>query len=242
MPTHPLEPVLLSDESPFGIVLKPPGEAEVRIAGDVTTQVDRAMAALNRHNPWVVVKGSKTSVESFPRMSVREALNNAVCHRDYGLPDDIEVVVDDDYITITSPGEATEDGRPRNPWLVQAVRSRMSRVPVYHGITAINRGYSRSLFLPSLGSYDGNYVVVLPRIRSVTPHYQSKMARVEEYLSSKDGGATRVELSDMLGYPESYIRRVLIKLEEDGVIMHMGAGRNVRYYLCRRRRDRPSQP
>ncbi len=82
--------------------------------------------------PLNLPNGQQITIEDFPSLAVREALSNAVCHRDYHF--DSVVVVDHspETFVVTSPGPLvsgvttsniiTTTSRPRNPALAKAAR------------------------------------------------------------------------------------------------------------------------
>jgi len=69
----------------------------------------------------------------YPLKAVRETLTNAICHRDYGVPYDVQVGIYEDSLRISSPGLLPFDmpmeilmnprhaSRPRNKIIAQAV-------------------------------------------------------------------------------------------------------------------------
>ncbi len=73
------------------------------------------------------------SVWDYPIEALRESLANAVCHRDYGSPHDIQLRIYDDSVAISSPGQLPFDmpmelllspmhaSRPRNRLIAQAL-------------------------------------------------------------------------------------------------------------------------
>ncbi len=82
--------------------------------------------------PLNLPNGQQISIEDFPQLAVREALSNAVCHRDYHLDGAIVVDHSPETFTVTSPGPLvsgvtpsniiTTTSRPRNPALAKAAR------------------------------------------------------------------------------------------------------------------------
>jgi len=71
-------------------------------------QAEQAYEFVLRHiNNSAVVEGVYTNTRwQYPVVAVREAIRNAVVHRDYSLSGrDIKVAIFDDMIEITSPGK-----------------------------------------------------------------------------------------------------------------------------------------
>lgn len=82
--------------------------------------------------PVTLPSGQQISIEDFPSLAIREALSNALCHRDYHLTGSVVVEHSPEVFIITSPGPLvsgvtpdniiTTTPRPRNPALSRIVR------------------------------------------------------------------------------------------------------------------------
>lgn len=68
-------------------------------------------------------------VWEYPLEAVRETIANALCHRDYGSPHDIQIKVFEDGLVVSSPGfdmpmellmDPRHASRPRNKIIAQA--------------------------------------------------------------------------------------------------------------------------
>ena len=104
------------------------------IAGDLFTQVDRTMDLLyTKYTLGLVSHDSIYRVEPFPvpREAMREAVINAIIHRDYASPATIQIRVYDDRIAIWNAAQLTPEwvaeqlaeelsSRPHNPRLAYA--------------------------------------------------------------------------------------------------------------------------
>lgn len=75
------------------------------IGGRLPDQIERAMEFLDRHllRPWRI-EGLTRVDGGIPERVLREALVNAVVHRDYGMTAQVRLFVFDDRIEITNPG------------------------------------------------------------------------------------------------------------------------------------------
>ena len=83
-----------------------------QITGNLFAAVDEAMQAIKSHlSLSYSFDGSIKRIEiwEYPLQAVREALLNAVVHRDYTVPSDIQIKIFDDRITIYSPGKLYGD-------------------------------------------------------------------------------------------------------------------------------------
>ncbi|MGI3903413.1 MAG: RNA-binding domain-containing protein [Janthinobacterium lividum] len=90
------------------------------------------IAARRVSTPLNLPDGQQVTIEDFPRLAVREAISNAICHRDYHLEGPITIEHSPEIFSITSPGPLvsgvtpeniiTTTSRPRNPALAKAAR------------------------------------------------------------------------------------------------------------------------
>ncbi len=78
------------------------------IEGSALYQIDETMAFLQKHiNVRFEITGEKAqrdSIWDYPLAALREAVTNAICHRDYASSSDIQIKVFDDSIRIWNPG------------------------------------------------------------------------------------------------------------------------------------------
>lgn len=83
------------------------------IQGHIQDQIDAAVAFIqkNIHCALVVPQGriDHIPVWDYPIEAIRETVTNAVCHRDYGSPHDIQIKILDNDLVISSPGELPFD-------------------------------------------------------------------------------------------------------------------------------------
>ena len=103
-------------------------------SGNIQEQVEDALAFIKRNIRCAIVVTGKAEHDrywEYPVEGMREALANAVCHRDYGMSGNIQVKVFEDRVVIVNPGalpfdmslEQLEDpdhsSRPRNKLIAQ---------------------------------------------------------------------------------------------------------------------------
>lgn len=82
----------------------------------------------------------ETPIPSFPEDVVREALLNAVVHRDYTLPDSIYVRMSPHKLEISSPGSFIGGVTPHNVLTHPPVRRNPLLAEIFQHIGAVNRG------------------------------------------------------------------------------------------------------
>ncbi len=77
------------------------------IEGTVIEQIEETIGFLKKHiNVRFVITGKpqRDQIWDYPLEALREAVTNAICHRDYADNADIQIKVFDDHIRIWSPG------------------------------------------------------------------------------------------------------------------------------------------
>lgn len=82
--------------------------AEQTIYGDLITQVDEAVAFVTRNTrqtPRITGKPERDILSEYPPEAVREAIINAVCHRDYAAAATMQVRIYADRLEVWNPGD-----------------------------------------------------------------------------------------------------------------------------------------
>ena len=102
--------------------------------GTIIGQVDEVMNFICKHiNVKFVITGKprRDEIWDYPLDALREAIINAVCHRDYSDTADIQIKIFDDYIQIWNPGplpfgmtleelyQPNHSSKPRNKLIAQ---------------------------------------------------------------------------------------------------------------------------
>jgi ATP-dependent DNA helicase RecG len=103
------------------------------ISGTIIDQVDKSLDFVLEHIPkavWLDGKPQREEKYQYPPDAFREAIVNAICHRDYEERGNIQIRVFDDFLEIWSPGQLpepltledlkkTHKSVPRNPLLAR---------------------------------------------------------------------------------------------------------------------------
>ncbi|MDQ3262958.1 MAG: putative DNA binding domain-containing protein [Myxococcota bacterium] len=111
-------------------------------------QVRRSLTPIN------LPDGQQIHIADFPELAVREALVNAVVHRDHHLPEPVSVEHSQEVLVITSPGPLvsgvtpsnilTHPSKPRNQQLARAIRQLGLAEEVGRGVDRMFREMIRS--------------------------------------------------------------------------------------------------
>jgi ATP-dependent DNA helicase RecG len=191
-----------------------------------------------------------------PFEMIREAVVNALVHRDYGLEGQkCQLVLDADTITVKSPGG------PIDPITLDQLKTfsapMKSRNPQLHYVFARmgmaeeqgfglekslkRRAEDQGLPLPSF-TMDGDYLVLRifrsrqSVVRALEPEIRNVLSRDEQagwQLLASKGSAVSADLIQHLGFDERKAQRILKKLIDLGLIRRVGKGRATRYEVLR---------
>ncbi|GLH95103.1 ATP-binding protein [Phytohabitans aurantiacus] len=128
-----------------------------RLTGPLLTVYERVMDLITlrrRLTPLTLPDGQQLQVEDFPELAVREALTNALIHRDYHLADPVTIEHSPQVLAISSPGPLvagvsvdnllTHPSKPRNRALTVAARTVELAEEVGRGIDRMYREMVRS--------------------------------------------------------------------------------------------------
>lgn len=137
----------------------PGGEprAVERFSGPLLIVYDRVMDMMSLRRqltPVTLPDGQQLQVEDFPEIAVREALGNALIHRDYRVAAPVVVEHSPTVLTVTSPGPLvsgvtvdnilTHPSKPRNRVLARAVTTLELAEEVGRGVDRMYREMIRS--------------------------------------------------------------------------------------------------
>ncbi len=128
------------DDAHLVYVHRPRSSAEpdfsMRLTGSLLEVAERTLElvhARRRERNLLLASGQQITVADFPDLAVREAVANALVHRDYGVLSPVFVEHGDEQLTVTSPGGfvdgvsaatvLTGEPRARNSLLAEAARN-----------------------------------------------------------------------------------------------------------------------
>jgi len=233
------------------------------IRGPMPRAVDRAIAFIDRNtrHPMKVIGLNRVRLDEYPTEALREALVNAVAHRQYeDAGRKIMLEIFSDRVVVSSPGH------PPAPITLANLRKRKyrpcSRNPVlaqclsyFHRIEERGSGFRRmrdqmldhGLDQPLLSTDTGYFQVTFPgpgddidRIRApktnvlVTPALEAQLNKRQKKIvaqAAEHGFVTSGWCRDNLSVVYDTIRRDLMFLVELGILEPQGRGRNTRYVL-----------
>ena len=202
------------------------------------------MSFINTYNPLVSkIEGlRRNDYRAYPVSSLREALINAVVHRDYSISADTLVSIFGDRMSIASYGGlrrgiGVDDlmmgiSSPRNPKLA-SIFYRLGFVEAFGtGIPRIMGDYRDAGVKPSIDLSTNVFKLELPR-RTSKGADQSIIDDVMEYARSRES-FTRSEIEDLVDVSKSKITSILSDMQSEGLIEKYGGGRATKYRVINR--------
>jgi len=182
-----------------------------------------------------------------PREAFREALANAIVHKDYLIHANIKISLWEDHIEIISPGglpkgiteEQFQKGRIsilRNE-VIASVFQRLNIIETFAtGIKRIKDAYLEYPEEPKFEVYDNCIIVKLPRI-----NYHRKAAadsRTNEIIKFLEGQPrTSLEIQEKLKLGKTKVNEHLAMLQNLGKIEKVGKARGTKYRLLKYEQD-----
>lgn len=205
------------------------------------------LALCNKTNS--VIKGViRTDKQDYPEEAIREALLNAIVHRDYSFSGSIIINVTDKRMEFISlggllPGLSPDDIRsgisqPRNKNLAE-VFHRLRLIESYGtGIRRIFNLYARCEEQPRIEVTSNTFKIILPNMNAVPVAepgnktvVTSQMQQVLDYLRI-NGLITEQELSDLLGLKKTRTFSIAKQMRDLELIQVVGRGAN-KYYTIK---------
>ena len=247
---------ILSDQCPYTIkvaVFDNDANTEFRdskeFTGALFQQMEETFSYLMLCNKTAATFHGLERVEhaDYPQEAMREALLNAIVHRDYGFSGSIIINVNDNKMEFISiggllPGLSPDDIRsgisqPRNKNLAE-VFHRLHLIEAYGtGIRKIYDLYSNCSLQPCIEVTSHTFKMILPNMNkavleekgsnynaAITPQMQKVLDYIDENKYITDD-----EVQDLLHVKSTRAYTVMKKMASQGLITVSGRGRNKKY-------------
>lgn len=248
--------LLLSDECPYSIkcaIFNGNNKLEFRdrkeFTGSVLKQVNDTFEYLDLYNKTKgkIIGLERIDTKDYPEYALREALLNAIIHRDYNFTGSILVSLFDDHFEITSlgglvKGLSIEDlyngvSESRNPNLAN-IFYRLKYVESFGtGIGRIIESYKDYDKEPLIINTENAFKVTLYNINytkeeniKILPTNLTQEEQVVEYLK-KNNKINRIIVESLLDVSKTRANDILNKMIEENIIIQIGVGKNVHYVL-----------
>jgi len=193
------------------------------------------------HDYEVVTDGERVSRVRVPKKSFREAIANAIVHRDYQMNMNIQVEFWDTHIKITSPGGLTSEiteaqylnggvSIPRNTTITN-IFYRLNIIETFGtGIARIKEEYLPFSQMPRFKVSSNTIEIELPVISYDKVAIADSRTK-EVLIFLKEGSYSRAEIQQKLGLSASMTKNILGSLIEQNKIERFGKGRATKYRL-----------
>ena len=213
-------------------------------SGSLLKQLNDIYEFIDRHNRnRSEIEGlHRIDKRDYPTEAVREALLNALVHRDYSFSDSTLISIFDDRIEFVSIGGLARGisfsdimlgvsvARNRN---LANVFYRLTLIEAYGtGMPKIMKSYEKIESKPQIEVTDNAFKIILPNINELSPkallseNERSVMALFED----KDT-IIRKDIEVALSISQPMAVRILRGLVDKGEIRAIGSGKNIRYIL-----------
>lgn len=201
---------------------------------------DTSIEKYREYYQFEKIEGSyREKVNLVPEKAFREAIANALVHRDWMANSYIQVSMEKDYITIVSPGglpsgiseEEYLKGQisvMRNP-IIGNIFFRLDIIESFGtGIRRIREAYKDSMKNPSFKIFDNSIEVKLPVLSGVENlnYDEQKIYKVLEA-----GSLSSSAIADDTGFGKNKVLNLLNDMMDEGYVIKTGRGRGTRYSL-----------
>lgn len=230
-----------TDIARFGNSISEIMDRETITKQSVLKQYDKAVEYYKRYYQYEEISGiERKTVELIPEAAFREAVANALVHRDWNINAHVRIAMHKDCIEINSPGGLpkgiTKDeyingeiSHLRNP-ILGNVFFRMHYIEMFGtGVRRILELYREATMKPQFRITDNVIGVILPVLKN-TYEVTKDEKRMIEMLKKGDRLASS-ELSSGTGFSKAKTIRLLNSLIEKGYIKCIGKGRGTRYFM-----------
>ncbi|MDD5451999.1 MAG: helix-turn-helix domain-containing protein [Desulfovibrionales bacterium] len=218
------------------------------IEGSVIDQVEEAMAFVRRNTSMAVKiegKPERTEQWEYPLDAVREAITNAVCHRDYADSGNVQVRIFDHGLEVWNPGtlpagltvddlRRNHESKPRNKLI-----ARMFFLIRY--IEQFGTGTGRMIEEcrmagipePEFESRGGSFRVVFRKTIPVERRFAEAGLNERQLkalsLIAERGQITLSEFAQLMKMPKRTLQRDIQGLLKKGLLVKRGTGKTTRY-------------
>lgn len=213
--------------------------------GSIFEQLDNAFAYLSLCNKTSATFKGLERIEKvdYPEEALREALLNALVHRDYSFSGSIIININDsemEFISIGGllPGLSPDDIRsgisqPRNKNLAD-IFHRLRLIESYGtGIRKIYSLYANCPRQPKIEVTPNSFKIVLPNMNQAAanapaPNITTQKKDILDYIG-ENGSITDLEIQNMLGLKKTRAFTLAKQMRDEGLIRAVGRGSEKKY-------------
>ncbi|WP_311492760.1 RNA-binding domain-containing protein [uncultured Anaerococcus sp.] len=185
----------------------------------------------------VIKESYRKKIEKIPEKAFREAIANALVHRNWMTNSYIQVSMKENSISITSPGGLPsnltaneylngEISIMQNP-IIGNVFFRLNIIESFGtGIARIKSSYKDSKNKPGFQIFDNSIEVFLPETKLLLPLSEDEL---KVYHSIKNKSLASSEIAALVGFGKNKVLKILNNLIEKSYAVKNGNGRGTKY-------------
>lgn len=199
---------------------------------------DLAIEKYREYYQFEIIKGAyREKKELIPESAFREAVANALVHRDWIRPSYIQISMNQRAISVSSPGGLPKElsekeylesqiSIMRNP-IIGNVFFRLDIIESFGtGIRRIKNSYKSSKKKPVFKIYENSIEVTLPVISGIEELSEDQNL-VYSTLENKELPSSTI--SELTGYGKNKVLELIERLIELGYVKKLGSGRGTKY-------------
>lgn len=207
----------------------------------ILEQFDKTMSLFRRSYQYEEIKGTKRiEVETIPEEAFREALANAIVHRQWDVKSHIRVAMYSKYVEIISPGGLPEGLSEeeylkgqisilRNP-IIGNIFFRLHHIEKFGtGVKRILNSYEKSLVKPKFFIYDNSIRITLPVMEFSFENSLSEDEAIIYKIFNDNIEYSSTEITNLTRFGKTKVVEILNSLVEHGYIRIKGRGRGTKY-------------
>ena len=220
------------------------------IGGSLLRQMRQSFDFLLLSNNLVASVTGLDRIEQFdyPEIGIREAMLNAIIHRDYGFSGSVIVNLYDNRIEFVSlgglmPGLRTEDlfvgiSQPRNEKLAN-IFYRLKHIEAYGtGLRLIMQHYEDFETKPEINATNGAFSLTLPNMNYTQPLRKVKQLKIQhkvilDYLQNNPYITNKI-VQEVLSVKQTRAYTIIREMTNSGMIVKNGLGNESNKYVLQR--------
>ena len=211
--------------------------------GSILKQINDAYEYINRYNRTrsEFKDIHRIDIRDYPMEAIREALLNAVVHRDYAFSGSILISIFDDRIEFVSIGGLVKGISYEDMLLGVSIQRNENLANVFYrlnlieafgtGIPKIMRCYAEYSQTPEIIVTDNAFKIILPNKSDNNSSSEKAFSNEEKSmrLVSEKKFVNRKEVENLLDISQASAARILRKMVDENKIKKVGSGKNVSY-------------
>ena len=222
------------------------------IEGNIMSQLDNALAFVKRNTQQelrITGKVERDVIPEYPEEAVREAITNAVCHRDYSAVGTVQIRIYNDRMEVWNPGMLPQDlsvdtlftdhpSRPRNPKIAQVLHR--ARIIEHWGtgtlrmLALCQKSGIKLEFLSEQGLFIVRFIKPETKAQQLTEvKLNDRQRKAIEYVREQ-GQITNHDYQKLCNVSRRQALKDLNELVDRNLLIRAGSGRSVRYLLDRK--------